>query len=301
MRQLPNKFVQTIKSVHKENGEQWLNRFNKLIEECEERWDIQFMPPFPLSYNFVAPALRKDQKEVVVKLGIPGAEFNAEVSALKHYNGRGMVKLIDVDLEKGILILERLTPGTMLASLEDDHATTRIASRVMKALWIPASGSMQVLTSEDRENALLKILIENPEGIGPITKETLQEAAETFTALNRSIEKPYLLHGDLHHYNILKTGSDSWVAIDPKGLIGDREYDVIQFLLNRLPADNWASVIEKRIIILAEELDLDKHRIFLWGFAHSVLATCWSIYDHENYDEAFYHSIQYFWDHCRTI
>ena len=70
MRQLPNKFVQTIKSVHKENGEQWLNCFNKLIEECEERWDIQFMPPFPLSYNFVAPAVRKAQKEVVVKLGI---------------------------------------------------------------------------------------------------------------------------------------------------------------------------------------------------------------------------------------
>lgn len=301
MRQLPNKFVQTIKSVHKEKGEQWLNRFNKLIEECEERWDIQIMPPFPLSYNFVAPAVQKDGKEVVVKLVIPGEEFNAEVYTIQQFNGRGMVGIIDVDLKKGILILERLTPGKMLASIEDDEAATRIASRVMKALWVPASDTLQIPTSEDREKALLNILIENPEGIGPITKETLQEAAKTFTALNRSIEKPYLLHGDLHHYNILNAGSDSWAAIDPKGLIGDREYDVIQFLLNRLPAENLSALIDKRIALLAEELDLDTHRIYSWGFAHSVLATCWSIEDHGNYDEAFFHSIQYFWDHRRPI
>lgn len=301
MIQLPNEFVQTIKSVHKKKGEQWLNHFNKLIEECEARWDIQIMSPFPLSYNFVAPAVRKDRKEVVVKLGIPGEEFNNEVYTIQQFNRRGMVGIIDVDFKKGILILERLAPGTMLASIEDDEAATRIASRVMKALWVPASETLQIPTSEDREKALLKILIENPEGIGPITKETLQEASETFTALNKSIEKPYLLHGDLHHYNILSNCRDSWTAIDPKGLIGDREYDVIQFLLNRLPAENLSAVIDKRIALLADELDLDTHRIYSWGFAHSVLATCWSIEDHGNYDEAFFHSIQYFWDHCRPI
>lgn len=298
---LPNEFVKTIRSVHKENGEQWLNHFNKLIEKCEARWDIQIMPPFPLSYNFVAPAVRRDGKEVVVKLGVPSEEFNAEVNALQLFNGRGMVKIIDVDLQNGILILERLTPGKMLASIEDDAQATRIASRVMKALWVPASDCLQIPTSEQRERALLNIWLENPEGIGPITKEMLQKATGTFTALNRSIERPYLLHGDLHHYNILKTGSDSWAAIDPKGLIGDREYDVIQFLLNRLPTENWSTVIEKRIAFLTEELDLDRQRIYSWGFAHSVLATCWSIEDHGNYDEAFYQAIQYFWDRCRPI
>ncbi|WP_180968134.1 aminoglycoside phosphotransferase family protein [Cytobacillus massiliigabonensis] len=301
MIQLPKEFVQTIKSVHKEKGEQWLNHFNMLIEECEARWDIQIMLPFPLSYNFVAPAVQRDGTEVVVKLVVPGEEFHAEVHTIQQFNGRAMVEIIDVDLKKGILILERLTPGNMLETVEDDEAATRIASRVMKKLWVPASDTLQIPTSEDREKALLKILIENPDGIGPITKKMLQGAAETFTALNKSIEKPYLLHGDLHHYNILNNGSDSWTAIDPKGLISDREYEVIQFLLNRLPAENFSAVIDKRIALLSEELDLDTHRIYSWGFAHSVLATCWSIEDHENYDEAFYQSIQYFWDHCRPI
>ena len=301
MIQLPNAFVQTIKSVHKEKGEQWLKHFNKLIEECEEHWQMQIMSPFPLTYNFVAPAVREDGTEVVVKLGIPGEEFNAEAYALQQFNGRGMVTIIDADTEKGILILNRFLPGNMLASLDDDEASTHIASTVMKALWAPAPDSLQVPTSEHREKALSKILAENPEGIGPITREILQKAAETFTTLNRSIEKPYLLHGDLHHYNILQTGSDSWAAIDPKGLIGDREYDIIQFLLNRLPAENWSAVLEKRIAILSGKLNLNTHRIYSWGFAHSVLATCWSIEDHENYDEAFYRSIQYFWDHSRPI
>jgi streptomycin 6-kinase len=84
------------------------------------------------------------------------------------------------------------------------------------------------------------------------------------------------------------------LAIDPKGLIGDREYDLIQFLLNKLPTANLTEVIEKRIDIFVEELNLDKKAIISWGFAHAVLATCWTVQDDGSYSEAFFDTINVF-------
>ncbi|MBY0121294.1 hypothetical protein [Bacillus sp. S/N-304-OC-R1] len=60
MLSLPTAFMKTIREVHKEKGEKWLEDFQQLIHECEERWQLEIKPPFDLSYNFVAPAIRKD-------------------------------------------------------------------------------------------------------------------------------------------------------------------------------------------------------------------------------------------------
>lgn len=255
---LPKQFVRTIRVVHKEKAEKWLENFDMLITECENRWEIEIMSPFDLSYNFVAPAKQKDGTELVIKLVVPSEEFLAEVEALKLFNGRGIVKIMDVDSEKGILILERLIPGTTLASLENDEDSTHIASQVMRKLWMPAPISSLIPTTTQREKELLRIYKDYPEGIDPISIDILKE------------------------------------AIDPKGLIGDREYDVIQFLLNKLPTENLTAVIDKRINIFVEELGLDKNRILSWGFAHSVLETCWSIEEGNRYDEAFFKAISVF-------
>lgn len=291
---LPEHFIRTIKAVHKEKGEKWLAEFDSLIAECENRWQMEIMPPFDLSYNFVAPARRKNGTELVIKLVVPNEEFLVEVESLALFNGRGIVKIIDVDYEKGILILERLIPGTTLASLENDEEATYIASQVMRKLWMPVSITSRIPTTAGREQALLKIYQENQEGIGPISKGLLEEALETFTSMISTQNQPYLLHGDLHHYNILSVNNQSWLAIDPKGLVGDREYDVIQFLLNKLPKENIASFIDKRINIFVEELSLDRKRILSWGFAHSVLATCWTIEEGNKYNEAFFETIHAF-------
>ncbi|KRF11184.1 aminoglycoside phosphotransferase family protein [Paenibacillus sp. Soil787] len=295
MSSLPKQFVQTLRDVHKDKADGWLRDFDRLICDSEERWQMKLMSPFDLSFNYVAPAIRKDGTEVVVKLVIPGDEFASEVGALKLFNGNGMVKIIDVDIENGILILERLLPGKTLAVLENEEEAAHIASQVMKRLWIPApTNSSSIPTTFTMEKKLIHILKKNTEGLGPITKEILQEAVDTYKSMNAMPDKPFLLHGDLHHYNILMAAREPWLAIDPKGLIGDREYDVIQYLLNKLPNGDSTNVIEKRIDILVKELNLDKKRLLSWGFAHSVLSTCWTVQEDGRYSEPFYKAIQVF-------
>lgn len=288
---LPSKFIKTIRYIYKEKGEKWLTDFDSLINYCEDRWKMRIMPPFELSYNFVAPAILEDGTNIVIKLTVPNEEFFSEVATIKEYNGRGMVAFIDCDLEKGVLILKRIIPGETLKSIENEHESVMIASNIMKKLWILAPKSCNVQLITHREKSLIRISRQNPDGLGPITREMLQEAVIIFKDLMNSQTEQYLLHGDLHHDNILKSSEDSWLAIDPKGLIGEREYDTIQFLLNNLENKDLMSVIEKRVNILVEQLNLNKKRILLWGFAHAVLSTCWSLEDEGTYNEHFYKAI----------
>lgn len=295
MSSLPEQFVQTLRDVHKGKAEIWLRDFDRLIYDCEKRWQMKMLPPFDLSFNFVAPAIREDGTEVVIKLVVPGDEFVSEVDALTLFNGNGIVKIIEVDTAKGILILERLLPGKTLASLENEEEAASIASQIMKKLWIPVpSNSSSIPTTMHMEEKLIHIFKKNREGLGPITKDLLQEAVDTYRLMNAMPDKPYLLHGDLHHYNILTAAREPWLAIDPKGLIGDREYDVIQYLLNKLPNGDSTHVIEKRIDIFVKELNLDKKRMISWGFAHSVLATCWTVQEDGRYCEPFFDAIHIF-------
>lgn len=291
---LPKQFVKTVRNLHKERADIWLKDFGALIEDCEKRWQMKIMHPFDSSYNFVAPANLQDGTEIVVKISVRGEEFRTEAEALKLFDGNGMVRLIDVDLEKSVMLLERLTPGKTLASLANDEQATKIAAQVMKKLWIPAPESAILPTTVRREKQLAEIYNRNAEGIGPLTRQTLQTALATFQLLNTVQNKPFLLHGDLHHYNILMHSREPWLAIDPKGLIGEREYDVIQFLLNNLPSQNITAIIEKRIEILAKELSLEKKRVLLWGFSHAVLATCWSIEDEGTHNKTFFDAIDVF-------
>lgn len=181
-------------------------------------------------------------------------------------------------------------PGYTLATIECEEEANSIASNIMKQLWVPAPKSINVQTINNREISLLRIHKNYPNGLGVITNELIQEAVNLFKEMISSQKEQFLLHGDLHHYNIIK-GKNTWLAIDPKGLIGEREYDIIQFLLNNLENKNIEQVIEKRINYLANELNLDKTRILKYGFAHAVLSTCWTIEDFGTHNEIFYKGI----------
>lgn len=292
MIKLTEKYIMNIKFNYKEKGEEWLENLTDLIAYCENRWKIHVQEPFELSFNFVAAAIMENRTEVVLKLSVPSKDFLYELKALKLFTeqNRRIVRLLDFDLEKGIILLERLKPGKTLASIENDVEATRITANVLKKLWIPTIDDGSLPTTKDREQSLVKIQKNNPNGLGPISTSWLQEAEGIFKSMHELETDQYLLHGDLHHYNIL-SNQDSWIMIDPKGLIGEREYDLIQFLLNKLPESNQKEVIKRRIEIFVEELGLNKERILKWGVCHSILSTSWSVYDNGEYDKSFFQGI----------
>ncbi|GGF25733.1 hydroxyurea phosphotransferase [Halobacillus andaensis] len=291
----PKKFVHNVLLACPDKGQAFLDEIPNLIAYCEERWSLKIHEPFELSYNFVAPATLTSGEEVVVKLSLPEEGYDDERKALLSLNPNGRVQVIDEDVSRRILLLEKVQPGTPLSDLEQDHSSTRIAAKLVRQLVTKDTGDVTLPTTKSRENQLRKIYANHPDGIGPISEGTLQEAIAVFDFLNETLQSRYILHGDFHHYNILKRRDKDWLAIDPKGLVGEVEYDLIQFLLNRLPAQKRKQCIEDRIKIFMEELNLNKERLLLWGFCHTVLAASWTVDPVSNhYDKTFLSGVEIF-------
>ena len=279
---LEPKFLCTIRSIFGSKGDAWLTQLSELLEEFEQRWRLTLFPPFEnLSINYVAPALRENGTPVVLKLGVPNVELSSEVEALKVYNSRGAVHLLESDADKGALLLERLQPGTLLSTLGDDEKATRIAAGVLKDLWRPEPSIHHFKSIADWARGLDRISSLFPQGI-PIPLKLIDQARSLFAELRSSQTSTALLHGDFHHYNILST-SDDWCTIDPKGIIGEPEFDLAPFFENQIdPQDPTGTrkTTEKRMAIFCEMLGFDRKRVQDWLIAHSILSAWWLVEDH---------------------
>lgn len=118
---------------------------------------------------------------------------------------------------------------------------------------------------------------------GPLPVELLDQAEQVFRSIQDSRQKEVLLHGDLHHENILYDEERGWTAIDPKGVIGDPCLEVGRYLHNQLPEDMSLREKERRIAerteILSSELGESEERIKSCAFVDLVLSLCWSLED----------------------
>jgi len=283
---LPAQYIHVMHEMHGAAGEQWITRLPEVLADLEQHWSIRLLPPFNLSYNYVTPAVRADGTEVVFKIGYPDPELLSEMAALKAYDGRGIIRLFESDPKRGAMLLERLTPGVELATLEDDDEATRITAHVMQQLWIPApEDPKQVLCRSEKWAAglgRLRRLFDG--GTGPFPTHLVEQAEGLFVDLFASAAPPALLHGDLHHWNILSAQRQPWLALDPKGLLGEPAYEVGALLRNRWPENATPTDLQhqvaRRIAIFSEILGFDRQRMLAWSMAQAVLSAWWSYEDH---------------------
>lgn len=283
MHTIPDNFAQLTAEVHGAAGVAWLAGLPALLADCERRWGLRVGPPFALSYNYVAPALRADGSRVVLKLGVPQPELSSEMAALQVYAGRGSVQLLAADPQRGILLLERLQPGTPLIELADDAATA-IAATVMRDLWQPVPAQHAFRTVSDWAGGLGKVRAHFGGGTGPLPARLVALAEGLFAELLSSQAAPVVLHGDLHHWNIVAAQRRPWLAIDPKGILGEPAYEVGAWLRNPLPGlltqPNPARIQARRVAQFAEMLGCDPRRLAAWGVAQAVLSAWWTVEDH---------------------
>jgi streptomycin 6-kinase len=285
MTEIPENFARTMGEVYGAEGRAWLGRLPGLLAGCARRWGLTVGPPFvPLSYNYVAPAVRADGTPVVLKVGFPGRELRTEIAALRLYDGHGIAQLLDADAEAGALLLERLVPGTPLARLADDREATTIAAQVMRQLWRPVPPDHTFPTVADWAAGLGRLRARFGGTTGPLPAPLVEIAEGLFTDLLGSMGTPVLLHGDLHHDNILMAQRQPWLALDPKGVVGEAAYETGALLRNPagrvLKSANPRGMMARRIDQLASELGFERERIRAWALAQAVLSAWWSIEDH---------------------
>ena len=279
-------FRENIFSLHGELGREWIKQLPKQIAYFEGLWEIRVGKPFTnLSYNFIASALTTDGAPIVLKLGVPNQELSSEIEALKIYAGRGCVGLLASQADQGALLLERALPGsTLKTGVADDDQATRIAAHVMRILWRadPESDTFPTVAKWGLGFRRLRTAFGGESGPFP---ESLMAQADAIYAEYVASSKPgVLLHGDLHHENILSDEVHGWLAIDPKGVIGEPAYEVGALLRNVKPSllheGNLRQICDRRTGILVEELGFERERIVGWGFSQAVLSAWWDYEDH---------------------
>ena len=281
MHDLPQDFIQRMLDVHGPPARAWLADLPRLIRSLEGRWGVAIGPPFePLSYHYVAPGVRRAGGEIVLKLAPPSVELRHEAESLKVFRGKGAVRLLAEDIEAGAMLLKRVRPGWDARRLPDEKGARTVAG-VMREIHRPIETAYPFPTIQDWGNAFGDLRRRDQGGTGPLPGGVVDKAESLYAELAASMAEPVLLHGDLHHDNVLSAEQGRWVAIDPQGVIGEPAYEVGAFLRNPIPEVwSWqglAKVMDRRVAVFVEELGFDRRRLIGWGFAQAVLSALWSL------------------------
>jgi len=289
---VPESLARATTAMRDPAGVEWLQGLPALVADIQQRWSLSVGSPFPgIWANWVAPATLPDGKPAVLKLSFPeNKEFKTEAEALRLFDGRGICRLLRLNRERGVMLLERCEPGAPLTTVEDDEEAVSIAAGVLRRLWRPAPPEHPFPLVSDWARGFKRLRRRYDGGTGPMPATLVEKAEALFAVLIPSQAEPVLLHGDFHHENVLSARREGWLAIDPKGVVGEPAYDAATLL--REPPDlahqpNARLILERRLEQLPEELGLDRDRVHGWALAQSVLAAYWSLEDSgQVWDEA---------------
>lgn len=271
-----------LHNVHKhgKKGKEWLAAIPHIIKAYEKKWSLQVLSPFHLTYNYVAPVVMHDGIHAVIKIGMPWEkEFLNEIQALRVFNGDGVTKLLKEDSKNYVMLIQQIQPGTPLSTMDDDDKATRILASIMQKMQKPLPKNNSFITIFEWTEYLRNYPQKTPHII-PL--EIAKEGIALFDYLIKSSQETVLTHGDLHHDNVLLSGDDTWIAIDPKGIAAEPLYDVAALIRNpykKIKVMNNAAIealFKRRIQILSKQLHKDPKRIHQWCLAQTILSGVWS-------------------------
>ena len=259
-----------------DEGRAWLDELPALIERTTEQWRLTVEQLYPMTFHWVARVRTAGGGPAVLKLGVPDGHLDDEAETLRIFDGDGSVRLLAQDHAAAALLIESAAPGTPVASLvpHDDAAATAVLIGIRRRLHrVPPEKC--TLPDLRGHGEAFRGYLRRPT---TIPRSIVERAAELFEDLCASAPREAVLHGDLHHGNVLRAGADRWLAIDPHGVVGDPGYDGGALLYNPDPASRDAELLRlvpARIEQLADGADPD--RVIAWGFVMGVLSEIWSV------------------------
>ncbi|KUL24701.1 aminoglycoside phosphotransferase family protein [Actinoplanes awajinensis] len=278
---VPDAFAEHVTEVWGAAGTRWVAGLPETAGQVLREWDLRLDRAYPLSLNWVTRVRRADGCAAVLKMGVPESEHLVqEAAALDHFGGHGAISVLARDTARGALLLEQAHPGVPARSQvpERDEAATAALIGVIRRLHRPAPPGVALPELAARRASFDEHLRRFP-GDDPLPRRLVERAAELLTELCVTATERVVLHGDLHHDNVLTAGREPWLAIDPHGVVGDPGYEIGAMLYNPDPMgddDTVLALVPARIEQLADGLGLPIERVVAWGFVQAVLSEVWN-------------------------
>jgi streptomycin 6-kinase len=274
-------------SFTEEEADQIIGRFGiefwdglgEKLSRCTERWGLTGLGLLhSFSANCVFTCESSSFGKAILKLGPPSRERTTEAMALEEYNGRRFCRLFDADAAEGALLEERILPGTPLRSELSLDKRLSVFSSLVDSLHIAPADTAVYPSYLDWVTRIARYMRER-EGNRRLCGH-MQKAEELCLVLWDAYPRRVLLHGDLHHDNILLEQNGAYRIIDPKGVTGDPIFDLPRFILNEvgdiITPDTYGRM-NAIIISLAERLEVPEADLRQLFYIETAMAESWNV------------------------
>ncbi|HEX6718119.1 MAG TPA: aminoglycoside phosphotransferase family protein, partial [Pyrinomonadaceae bacterium] len=255
-----------------------MNTLAERVQDKAAEWNVRLEEIRETPTSLVGFGMRADTR-VVLKITKYTGDESHSGAVLRAYDGEGSVRVYESEI--GVVLLERLEPGDQLVNVVkhggDEEATWILAEVIAKLADHQAPAECP--TVADWGRGFDRYLQSGDE---QIPRALVDEARGLYQDLTASQRTMMLLHGDLQHYNILFDNKRGWVAIDPKGVVGELEYEIGPLLRNPVELPEVfanPATIKRRLEMLTTSLQLDYTRTLKWSYAQAVLSAIWEIED----------------------
>ena len=197
---------------------------------------------------------------------------------LRWQDGRGCVRLLASDADRLLLEDAGDRPLRDLLERQGDAAATAVMAEVVSELHrgtgTPPDGLLPL------EEHLASLFAAADAGRDRPDSPFVAAAGLARRLLDAG-HAPRPLHGDLHHGNVFEAPR-GWLAIDPKGLLGDPAYDVANVFYNPLDRDDLRldpARIGSMARNFAAVLDRDPADVLGWAIVDITLSAAWATED----------------------
>ena len=246
----------------------WLERVPELVAECVEEWQLELGEPYEAgAAGYAVRAALTDGTPTVLKLIYPHREAEHEADALELLAGNGAVRLLARDDARSAMLLERCEPGTALAENGGEKALD-VLVELLPRHWVRAGEPFHTLAEEAAW--WIDDLPEQWEQSGrAIERRLVDTAVDALGLLSESQGEQVLLNQDLHGDNVLAAEREPWLVIDPKPLLGEREFAVAPIVRSFELGSSKTDVLY-RLDRLTSELGLDRERARGWTIGQTM-------------------------------
>lgn len=241
-----------------EDFEPWLALWNLVPEG-----DVMSMP---VTRSRLLP-VRAGYQAAMLKLAHSPDERRGG-SIMAWWGGQGAAPVLAAQDEALLMLRAAGGPLTQAVSALGDEAATAILCEVIARLHAPRSAPPPTKPLATLFDALITA-----------SDPTLADARDVALRLLGTQGDEVLLHGDMHHSNVLEFGAAGWLAIDPWGVWGERAYDYANIFRN--PDLGWITPdrFAARLAQIAGAADLEPARLTAWAYAHAGLSVAWDAQD----------------------
>ena len=265
---IPGPFAADIEAREGRPGRAWLRRLPRLVAALCDDWRVT--PEGPTWYGYCAVALPvRDENgdPAVLKVSWAGPDQAPEAPTLRAWSGDGAVRLLRHDPDRWALLLERLDERRDLTGEPLDEAIHTIGRLLARLHRAPPPSEVPTLARVSRTWAD-RLAYYWPAEM-PWSPRIRDEVVATCRELADDTDAR-LLHADLHFENVLAAEREPWLAIDPKGLVGDPAFEAWPVLWNRFEEYAEPSDVARRLDAWCEAARIDRHRARAWARARTV-------------------------------